>query len=122
MTAFDPCAALQRYHAALEARDLASVAAMLAEDVVYESVGLGLVQGKANLLGSLASYFRDHPDHHAWDTDVKAEGPLEALALWGLDATDPKTGDPIERHGSERVSFTASGLISRILVEDFRDD
>ena len=110
--------ALQRYHAALEARDLDTVSSMLADDCVYVSAGLDAVSGKAQILASLAQYFEDHPDHQAWDEEVWAVDGWRAASRWGLRAANKRTGTAIHRSGLESITFDEEGMIRRIDVED----
>jgi ketosteroid isomerase-like protein len=54
---FDPAKALVSYHAALDGQDLKAVAAYLAPDARYVSVGLGDVTGRDAILAAMAKYF-----------------------------------------------------------------
>jgi ketosteroid isomerase-like protein len=116
---FDPVFALKKYHAAIEARDLTSIAEMLVEDAVYQSKGLGPVKGRSAIVAAMESYFDNHPDHRALDTSVSADGPLAATSSWQLCATNKASGISISRQGRERISFNADGMISAVDVEDF---
>jgi ketosteroid isomerase-like protein len=115
---FDPIAALKKYHAAIEARDFKSIAAMLIEDAVYQSKGLGSVKGRAAIVATMESYFKDHPDHQAWDTAVSAKSNYIARSEWQLRATNSKTKTTISRHGTELVFFDTDGKIVTVEVED----
>lgn len=115
---FDPVAAMVAYHAALERRDFNYIGAVLAQDAVYQSKGLGPVNGKAAILAAMQNYFAKHPDHRAWDTSVKEEGRLVASCTWQLQATDAVSGKSVSRRGNERVSFDAKGRIISVEVED----
>jgi SnoaL-like domain len=115
---FDPVATMVAYHAALEARDMVFLASVFASDAEYHSKGLGPVSGKSAILASIESYFAKYPDHKAWDTTVKQDSALVASCEWQLRATDPKTSVAFSRHGNERVTFNAGGLIVSVDVED----
>ena len=118
MTAFDCVAALAAYHAALDARDLARVEQMLAPGARYMSAGIGDVEGRATIMQSLRDYFANCPDHQAFDDELEAVSSHVALSHWRLRATNRETGQHVERHGIEKVTFTADGLICRIDVKD----
>jgi ketosteroid isomerase-like protein len=115
---FDPVAALKKYHAAIEARDLKSIAAMFVEDAVYQSKGLGPVKGRSAILAAMEIYFNNHPDHRAWDTVVIAKSCYIAQSEWQLRATNGETRATIFRHGTEQVFFDANGKIVAVEVED----
>lgn len=115
---FDPVAAMQAYHAAIEKRDLKYIGAALARDAVYQSKGLGPVSGRDAILAAMEGYFTKYPDSKAWDTSVAEESRWVAVCEWQLRATDLTTGKPVSRHGKERVSFGMNGLIKSVEVED----
>jgi hypothetical protein len=116
---FDPVAALQSYHAAIDAHDLEKVAAMLAENARYSSDGLGAVVGRDAIIAAMRAYFTGHPDHQSWDDETIKTGAQSARSLWKLKATNKTTGHIVHRHGVENVSFDASG---KILTVDVRDE
>ncbi len=115
---FDPVAAMVAYHDALERRDFKYIGITLAENAVYQSKGLGPVEGRDAILAAMQGYFAKHPNHKSWDTSTKLEGRLVASCTWELRATDNDTGNAISRHGHERVTFDAKGRIIRVDVED----
>lgn len=116
---FDPVAAMQAYHAAIEKRDLKYVSGALAEDAVYRSKGLGSVDGRSAILAALESYFANNPNHKAWDTSIVEESRSVAVCEWQLRTVDQTTGKPVSRHGKERITFGARGQIKTVEVEDF---
>jgi hypothetical protein len=115
---FDPVAALQRYHQAIDAHDIDVVESALALSARYESSGLGAVQGRAEIIAAMRRYFDGHPDHQSWDDEVQATGPLTARSLWKLKATNKVTGQVILRHGTEDIEFDADGKICSVIVRD----
>ena len=115
---FDPVAAMQAYHAAIEKRDLKYIGTALAHDAVYQSKGLGPVSGRDAILAAMQRYFAKYPDNKAWDTSVAEESRWVAVCEWQLRATDLTTGKPVSRRGKERVSFGSNGLIKSVEVED----
>lgn len=115
---FDPVAALARYHAMLDARDLDGAERLLAPNVVSVSEGLGHVKGREAVIAALRAYFAACPDDQSFEDDLVALGPLQARSLWKLRATHKLTGVVVERRGTETVSFDADGLITSIEVED----
>jgi ketosteroid isomerase-like protein len=115
---FDPVAALKAYHAAIEARDLKVIGSLLAQDAIYQSKGLGLVKGRDAILAVMENYFKDHPDHRAWDTSVKAKSSYISYCEWQLRTTNIETKTPVSRHGTEHIFFDVEGLIVAVEVED----
>lgn len=115
---FDPKAALIAYHAAVEAQDFATIAAMFHPDIAYESPGVGTVTGRDAVIDSFRAYFAEHPDQTAVDDRVERVAPLAAHADWRLTATKRSTGERIERAGEEVVFFDEDGLIVRVIVAD----
>jgi hypothetical protein len=109
---------LRRYHAALEARDLATVATILSERCRYQSKGIGTVTGRAQIVGAIAAYLAAHPDHQAVDDEVVSEGSSLVHSRWRLWATNAETGVIVQRSGRETLSIGSDGLIRRIDVED----
>jgi ketosteroid isomerase-like protein len=117
-TSFDPVVALEAYHAAIEARDLKRIASMFVENAVYQSKGLGPVNGRDAILAAMEDYFKSHPDHQAWDTSVNAKSNYIAYCEWKLRATNRETKTTIFRHGTEHIFFDAEGQIVAVDVED----
>jgi ketosteroid isomerase-like protein len=116
--AFDPVAAMQLYHTAIEARDLKSIASMLTEHAVYQSKGLGPMKGRDAILAAMENYFAAHPDHKSWDTSVTAKSGNIAHSEWQLRATNSETKTTVSRQGTEKIFFDAGGLIVAVEVED----
>lgn len=116
---FDPVALLRRYHAALNAYDEATVAAMFAPDAIYVSPGVnGRLEGRAAILAAFTAYFTEHPDQLAIDDDVTLIAPDTVRSQWRLDATARSTGRRVARRGTEAVTFGADGLIRHVEVDD----
>jgi ketosteroid isomerase-like protein len=116
---FDPVAALVAYHAALDAHDVDKVESLMAENAVYESAAIGVVEGRAAIIAAMRKYFTAHKDHHAWDDSVKATGPYSAHAVWQLTATNNASGEKYHRRGTEEVTFEGDGKVLRVFVVDF---
>jgi ketosteroid isomerase-like protein len=115
---FDPVAKLVIYHAAIEARDVIAIGAMLTDDATYQSEGLGPVRGRAAIVSAMENYFTQFPDHTAWDTELNADGPRAATSKWQLRATNTNSGSVVDRCGHERVAFNDQGYIVAVEVED----
>jgi uncharacterized protein (TIGR02246 family) len=115
---FDPVAALQRYHEAIDAHDMDAVAEMFAPDSNYVSEGLGAVEGRGNILAAMRAYFTGHPDHQSWDDEVKQTGAFSARSIWKLKATNKTTGAVVRRQGTEDITFDGTGKILRVEVQD----
>jgi hypothetical protein len=111
-------ARVNRYHEALNALDLPAVESMLAADAEYHSPSVGALVGRPAIMAAMRSYFDEYPDQLAIDDVVEALDSTRVRSQWRLKATSRSTGDRYERSGSEVISFSASGLIIRVEVED----
>lgn len=115
----DPVALVERYHAALNAYDAATVMPMFAEAAVYVSPGVnGRIEGRERIIAAFSTYFSEHPDQHAIDERIERLGPRMARSHWRLDATAASTGKPVRRHGIETLTFDGEGRIILVEVED----
>lgn len=114
----DPIAAVERYHAALNALDLASIETMFAADAEYHSPSVGAVIGRAAILAAMRGYFAEYPDQAAIDDVLTPVGSDAVRSQWHLTATAKSTGAPYIRQGVETVYFTPDGLIRRVEVAD----
>lgn len=117
-TPADLASRVERYYAALNTVDLAAVEAMFAEDAVYQSVGIGALNGRAAIMAAMKTYFAEFPDQVAEFDRIETEGGSVARTRWRLKATSKLTGLMSERHGIELLSVNALGLIQRIEVQD----
>jgi SnoaL-like domain len=115
---FDPVAALNAYHTALDAHDVDLVERLMAVNATYESAGIGLVEGRAAIASAMRKYFTAHSNHQAWDDSVEQLGPQSARAVWQLTATNDATGEKYHRRGTEEVTFDDAGMVLRVLVID----
>jgi ketosteroid isomerase-like protein len=116
---FDPVKALVAYHAALDAHDVNLVETMMAENATYISAAVGVVEGRAAIVGAMRRYFAAHSDHHAWDDAVKAIDTNKAHAVWQLKATNNGSGITVHRRGEETVTFDAAGQVLKVDVIDY---
>ena len=101
---FDPVAALVAYHAALDAHDVDKVEALMAESATYESVAVGVVQGRDAITAAMRKYFAAHADHQAWDDSVEQVSDRIAagcLATYGDGCGDWREVSPPRRRGGD---------------------
>ena len=117
--AFDPVDRLVAYHAAIDALDFPAIAAMFAEDAVYESGGLGgVVEGRDAIMAGFRRYFDLYPDQVSTDSIVERLDESRARSVWNLVATNRLTKDVLRRAGEEIVAFAATGHILRVEIRD----
>ena len=115
----DPVALMERYHAALNHYDAATIAPMFAENAVYVSPGVkGRIEGRDKIIAAFTVYFSEHPDQVGTDDRVERVGPLQVRTHWRTEATSASTGKPVQRRGSQTIIFDERGLILRVEVED----
>lgn len=110
---------VDRYHAALNAYDEATVKAMFAPAAVYTSPGVnGRIEGREAIIAAFTKYFDEHPDQHAEDEWREVLSPRTVRFGWKLRATKRSTGQPIARRGVETVTYDENGLILEVEVRD----
>ncbi len=109
---------VSRYHAALNALDLAAVEAMFADEAEYHSPSVGGILGKHAVMAEMRGYFAEYPDQIAIDDRTYYVGPDAVRSEWRLTATSKSTGKTVMRQGAETIFFTAKGLIRRVEVQD----
>ncbi len=115
---FDPVAALNTYHAALDAHDVDRVETLMAENATYESAAIGVVRGRDAITSAMRKYFAAHADHHAWDDHVEMIDAKSARAVWQLTATHNDSGEKYHRRGQEELTFDDEGKVLRVVVVD----
>lgn len=116
---FDPAKTLTRFHDAINALDFSTIEAAFAEQVVYGSVKVGALSGRAAMMVAFRAYFDTYPDQVAVDELVETVSPLAARSVWRVTATDSRSGAPLLRHGEETLYFDEAGLITRVDVTDY---
>ncbi len=109
---------VNRYHAALNALDLAAVEAMFADDAEYHSPSVGGILGKHAIMTAMRGYFAEYPDQVTIDDHTSYAGPDAVRSEWRLKATSKATGKVSMREGAETIFFDHQGLIRRIEVKD----
>ena len=114
----DLIACVNRYHAALNAVDLATVEAMFADNAEYHSPSVGGILGRHAIMAAMRGYFAEYPGQVAVDERVYFAGPDAVKSEWRLTATSKSTGKALERAGAETIFFDHQGLIRRVEVED----
>ena len=110
---------LRFYFNALNAFDLKSVEALFAEDAVYTSTGLGTsINGRAKIMEAFRNYFPEFDDQISYDKNLALVSPNTHHSNWALVATSNKTGERINRSGTQITKFNSKGLIVAIQVQD----
>jgi hypothetical protein len=107
-----------RYHAAMNACDLAAVERMMAANAEYHSPSVGGILGRQAVIAAMRSYFAEYPDQTVIDEFVCHAGPRAVMSRWQLRATARSNGSKVERRGEETIHFDHAGLIRRIEVRD----
>lgn len=117
--AFDPVAALKRYHAAIDVLDFEAIEACFAPDAEYASDGVGaIVVGRDAIMAAFRSYFAFYGDQTSKDETVAALSRRSAWSRWRLEATHSVSGARLSRSGEETVHFDANGRIAKVEVKD----
>lgn len=110
---------LRFYFNALNAFDLKAVEGMFAEDAVYVSSGFGEpIKTRAKIIEAFCDYFAEYDNQVSVDTNIKSIAPKTFISEWRLTATRSKTGNILEREGTQVTTFNQGGLIVHIEVRD----
>jgi ketosteroid isomerase-like protein len=116
---FDPAAATERFHAAIDQLDFAVIEDFFADDATYASGKVGGLKGRTDIMAAFRRYFVEYPDQVAENSLIETLSPLSARAVWSLRATSSSTGEPLIRRGEETVTFNDQGKIVSVDVTDF---
>ena len=105
---------LGRWARAWNEHDGHAVAALCAEDLVYDEPALGdTVHGRGAIRDFVAAMDTDFPDHKFSLEGLYAEVARPAvLVAWRFTGTHASTGRKVEFHGDDRLEFGEDGLIS----------
>lgn len=116
--AIDPISLTAAYHAAINALDFKAIENCFAPDIVYNSAGIGSIDGRDAVMSAFLSYFERFPDQVASDESIEQTGMLQARSIWTIVATNNQTGDIVQRSGEEVVTFDLFGKIVKVEVVD----
>jgi steroid delta-isomerase-like uncharacterized protein len=94
--------------------DADAVAALCAEDLVYDEPALGdTVYGRDSIRSFVNAMHAGYPDHTFELKGLYADVARRAvLVAWYFSGTHAKSGTKIEFHGDDRLEFAEDGLIS----------
>ena len=115
----DPAALVIRFHEAINALDFAVIDAFFADNATYASGKIGAVKGKPAIMAAFRQYFDEYADQVASDSLVETVSPNAARAVWHLEATSTRTGEPLVRDGEETITFDDAGHILKVEVTDY---
>lgn len=103
-----------RWGSAWNNHDGDAVAALCAEDMVYDEPALGAtVHGRKAIRDFVIALGQSMPDHTFTLEGLYADLRRPAiLVAWRLRGTHAKTGSAVDFHGDDRLEFGADGLIS----------
>ena len=104
----------RRWELAWNDHDADAVAAMCAEDLVYDEPALGdTVYGRDSIRSFVKAMDAAFPDHTFELKGLYADVARRAvLVAWQFSGTHAKSGNRIEFHGDDRLDFDENGLIS----------
>lgn len=102
-----------RWEKAWNAHDADAVAAMCAEDLVYDEPALGRTgHGPDAIRGFVTRMAHGYPDYSFTRMGLYAEVTRRAvLVAWRFTGTFAKTGARVEFHGDDRLELGEDGLI-----------
>ncbi|MDP7735917.1 nuclear transport factor 2 family protein [Mycobacterium paragordonae] len=105
---------LHRWAKAWNDHDGDAVAALCAEDLVYDEPALGdTVHGRAAIRDFVVKMDRAFPDHQFSLEGLYAEVTRSAvLVAWRFTGTQASTGRKVEFHGDDRLELGEDGLIT----------
>jgi steroid delta-isomerase-like uncharacterized protein len=104
----------RRWEKAWNDHDADAVAALCAEDLVYDEPALGdTVYGRDSIRSFVTAMHAGYPDYTFELEGLYADVARPAvLVAWRFSGTHAKSGKRIEFHGDDRLEFGADGLIS----------
>ncbi|WP_246292104.1 nuclear transport factor 2 family protein [Lentzea indica] len=102
-----------RWEKAWNERDADAVAALCAEDLVYDEPALGAtVYGRDSLRDFVAQMARTFPDYSFTRVGFYAEVSRRALVVaWHFTGTSAGTDRRVEFHGDDRLELGEDGLV-----------
>jgi len=104
------------YVALSNAHDLERILPMFADNALYRSSNVGEFKGR-DAIGRMMSDFFDRFPNVYWSVEeYRCAGAAAVVFDFAMTATEPLTGESIERLGLERIEFTGEGLIERLEV------
>lgn len=96
--------------------DLASIKCLFADDATYHSDYFGTYQGSDAIHAMMTSFFARFPNAY-WEIPEYRNNEQNGVEFtFVMTGTDASTGEPVTRHGLERIYFTSTGLIQHIAV------
>ena len=107
-----------RYHAAINALDLAAVERFFAENPVYVSDGVAVCEGRDAVMAAFRTYFEEYGDQVSEDERMQAVSERGVRSVWKLKATSSKTGETLLRAGEETAFLDRDGFIEKVIVRD----
>ena len=112
----EPIELAKNYVTLSNGHDLALIKPLFAADATYHSAYFGEYTGSDTIHAMMISFFTRFPDAH-WKVaeyrSIDDNGVEFAFVMTGVDAS---SGEPVARHGLERIYFTPDGLIRHIAV------
>jgi hypothetical protein len=116
MHAIEPVKLARNYVTLSNSHDLALIKPLFAADATYHSAYFGEYKGSDAIHAMMARFFTRFPDAH-WEVaeyrSIEDSGAEFHFVMTGVDAS---SGNPVVRHGLERIHFTPNGLIRHIAV------
>ena len=90
----------ERYYAALNNFDYATLEKIFAEDAEYHSSGIGgLAYGRPAIIEAMKAYFHEFSDQVSTNDSIEAIGPNSVRAHWRLHATTKSSGRKVHAPG-----------------------
>jgi hypothetical protein len=108
----------ERYFAALNNFDYATLEKIFAEDAEYYSSGIGGLYGRPAIIEAMKAYFHEFSDQVSTNDSIEVIGPNSVQTHWRLHATTKSSGRKVTRQGVETIHFNPKGLIATVEVKD----
>jgi len=96
--------------------DLARIKCLFADDATYHSDYFGTYRGSDAIHTMMTGFFARFPDAYWEVPEYRDTGQNGIEFTFVMTGTDVSTGEPVTRHGLERIDFTPTGLIQHIAV------
>ena len=82
----------ERYFAALNNFDYATLEKIFAEDAEYHSSGIGGLYGRPAIIEAMKAYFHEFSDQVSTNDSIEVIGPSSVRTHWRLHATTKSSG------------------------------
>ena len=104
------------YVALSNAHHVELIQSMFTKTSTYRSSSVGEYQGDVAISEMMQDFFTAFPDVHWQATEYEYQDTRVSFKF-EMNATNAKTGEPLQRHGNESIEFDTIGRIRNLVVD-----